>query len=50
VIQSTPFVSREFSPAIEEDKGSSALPWILAGVVLLFCLAATAFAVFYFLK
>lgn len=50
VIQSTPFVSREFSPAIEEDKGSSALPWILAGVVLLFCLTATAFAVFYFLK
>lgn len=49
-IQSTPFVSREFSPAIEEDKGSNVLPWILAGVGLLFCLALAAFAVFYFIQ
>ena len=49
IIQSRPFVSREFQPAIEEEKGSSALPWILAGAVLLFCLALAAFAVFYFM-
>lgn len=46
-IQSRPFISREFSPAIEEDKGSNALPWILAGIALLFCLVLAAFAVFY---
>lgn len=50
VIQSHPFVSREFQPAIEEDEESSALPWILAGVALLFCLALAAFAVFYFIQ
>ena len=49
IIQSRPFVSREFQSAIEEDKGSSTLPWILAGAVLLFCLALAAFAVFYFM-
>lgn len=48
-IRSRPFVSREFQPAIEEDKGSSALPWILAGAALLFCLALAAFAIFYFM-
>lgn len=46
-IQSRPFISREFSPTIEEDKGSNALPWILAGIALLFCLVLAAFAVFY---
>ncbi len=50
LIQSRPFVSREFAPAIEEDKGSSALPWLLAGAALLFCLALAAFAVFYFMR
>ena len=49
-IQSRPFISREFQPAIEEDKGSSALPWVLAGAALLFCLALAAFAVFYFIQ
>ena len=48
--QSKPFISREFSPAIEEDKGSNALPWVLAGIGLLFCLAVAAFAVFYFMQ
>ncbi len=48
-IQSIPFVSREFSPAIEEDKGSNALPWLLAVAALIFCLALAAFAVFYFM-
>lgn len=46
-IQSRPFIPREFSPAIEEDKGSNALPWILAGIALLFCLVLAAFVVFY---
>lgn len=49
MIQSRPFVSREFTPAIEEDKGSNALPWILAGAALLFCLVLAGFAVFYFI-
>jgi hypothetical protein len=49
IIQSRPFISREFQPVIEEDKGSNALPWMLAGAALLFCLALAAFAVFYFM-
>lgn len=48
--QSKPFVSREYSPAIEEEKSSSALPWILGAVALLFYLAIAAFAVFYFMR
>lgn len=50
LIKSRPFVSREFSPAIQEEKGSNFLLWALAGVVLLFCLAAAAFAIFYFMR
>lgn len=48
--QSQPFVSREFSPAIEEEKSSSALPWVLGVAALLFCLALAAFALFYFIQ
>lgn len=48
--QSKPFVSREFSSAIEEEKSSSALPWVLGAVALFFCLALAAFALFYFIQ
>jgi len=47
---SNPLISQEFNPAIREEKGSNILPLALTGIVLLFCLAIAAFAVFYFMR
>jgi hypothetical protein len=47
VMQSRPFVSREYSPVIQEEGGSNFLPWVSAGGVLLLCLLAAAIGVFY---
>ncbi len=46
-IQSTPFISQEYSSVIQEEGGSNIFPWIIAGLVLLLCLAAAAVGVFY---
>lgn len=49
-ISSKPFISGAYSSAIQEDKGSNVLLWILAGVVLFLCLAISVFVIFYFMQ
>lgn len=39
-IKSTPFVSREYKPVIEEDKGTNPLLWLLIGGAVALCIAA----------
>lgn len=46
---SKPFVSREYNPAIEEDRPSP-LVWIMIGLALLLCLAISAVGVFFLLR
>lgn len=45
--QSTPFVSREYNPVIQEDKGSSILTWLLIGIGFMACLGIAVVAVFF---
>ncbi len=47
--QSKPFVSREYTPAIQEESGTSVFPWVIGGIMIVFCLAIAAFGVFYFI-
>ncbi len=49
-VQSRPFVSHETTSAIQEDKGSNALPWLLAGLAVFVCLTVAAIVVFYFMQ
>lgn len=46
-IKSTPFVSREYNPVIQEDKSPSTMIWILVGIALMACLGIAAVAVFF---
>jgi len=48
--QSKPFISENYSPAIQEGNKSSALQWILLGALLFFCVVAIALATFFFLQ
>lgn len=47
--QSKPFVSREYTPAIQEESGTSIFPWIIGGIMLVLCLAMAAFGVLYYI-
>ena len=38
--QSTPFVSREYKPVIEEEKGSNLLLWVLIGAATALCIGS----------
>lgn len=49
VVTSRPLVSREYNPAIQEDKPNSML-WIMIGMALMICLAVAAAGVFFLLK
>jgi hypothetical protein len=40
--KSQPFVSREYMPTIQEDKGPNLMIWGIAGLALIICLAAAA--------
>ncbi|NJN79995.1 MAG: hypothetical protein HC797_05740 [Anaerolineales bacterium] len=44
--QSTPFVSREYNPVIQEDKGPGILIWLLIGIGLLVCVGFGLAAIF----
>jgi len=41
-VQSTKFVSREYKPVIEEEKGTNPLLWLLIGVSAAVCIGAAA--------
>lgn len=43
-IKPTPFVSREYKPVIEEDKGSNPLLWLLIVAGLVLCIGAAVIA------
>ncbi len=43
---SKPFVSREYNPAIQEDKGPSFMVWVAVGLGLLVCLGIAAVGIF----
>ena len=49
VVQSQPFVSREYAPAIQEESGRSIFPMVLGGIILFFCLAAGVISIFFFM-
>jgi len=49
VVQSQPFVSREYAPAIQEESGRSIFPMVLGGIILFFCLAAGVISIFFFI-
>ncbi|MBK7318516.1 hypothetical protein [Candidatus Villigracilis affinis] len=48
-VQSQPFVSREYAPAIQEESGRSIFPMVLGGIILFFCLAAGVISIFFFM-
>lgn len=48
-IKSTPFVSREYNPAIEEESSSNFKTWLIAGIAIMACLGVVAVAVFVFM-
>ena len=49
MVTSRPFVSREYNPTVQEDKGMGPVAWIGFGVALLMCCAGAAtVAVFFF--
>jgi hypothetical protein len=43
---SKPFVSREYNPAIQEDKGPGVMVWVAIGLGLLLCLGIAAVGIF----
>lgn len=47
---SKPLVPQGTNPAVQEESGPNVLLLSLAGIVLVFCLAIAAFAVFYFMR
>jgi len=47
IVTSSPLVSREYNPAIQEEK-SNPLIWILIGAALLLCLAVAVIGIFFF--
>jgi hypothetical protein len=47
-VKSTPFVSREYHPVIQEDSASNIKIWLLIGLAFMACLGAMAIAVFIF--
>jgi hypothetical protein len=47
---SQPIASQEYPSVIQDGGGSKILPWVLAGIVLFFCLAIATVGVFYFLQ
>lgn len=48
-IQSTPFISKEYAPVIQEESSPSVFPMVIAGIILLFLLAVLGFGIFYFM-
>ncbi|MBL8051185.1 MAG: hypothetical protein JNM46_08185 [Anaerolineales bacterium] len=46
-IKSTPFVSREYNPVIQEDKSPNIMIWLLVGIGLMICLGIVAVAIFF---
>lgn len=48
-VKSTPFVSREYKPVIEEESSSNFKTWLIAGIAIMACLGAMAVAVFLFM-
>ena len=46
-IKSTPFVSREYKPVIEEDKGTNPLLWLLIGAAFALCIGAAIVGFFF---
>lgn len=46
---SQPFVSREYAPTIQEDKGPNVVIWVLAGLVAVLCLALAAAGIYFFM-
>jgi hypothetical protein len=49
MVTSRPFVSREYNPTIQEDKGMSPAIWVGIGIAVLACCAGTAAVVAFFL-
>lgn len=47
---SQPFISREYTPTIQEDKGPNIMVWVIAGLAVVFCLAAAAAGIFFFMQ
>ncbi len=47
---SQPFVSREYTPTIQEDKGPNIMVWVITGLAMVFCLAAAAAGIFFFMQ
>lgn len=49
-VTSRPFVSREYNPTVQEDKGMSPVMWIVIGVALMMlcCMGAGAVAAFFY--
>ena len=48
-LKSTPFVSREYQPVIQEETNSNFKTWLLAGIVIMACLGVIAVAFFVFM-
>ena len=48
-IQSTPFISKEYAPVIQEENSPSIFPMVIAGIILLFLLAVSGFGIVYFI-
>lgn len=48
-VKSTPFVSREYNPVIQEDSGSNIKTWLVMGLAIMACLGVMAIAAFIFL-
>lgn len=46
-LTSKPFISREYNPVIQEDKGPSIATWLFVGIGLILCLGIAAVAVFF---
>lgn len=49
MVASRPFVSREYNPTVQEDKGMSPVMWIGIGVALLMCCTGAAAVAAYWL-
>lgn len=47
---SQPFVSREYTPTIQEDEGPNIMVWAIAGLALVVCLAAAAAGIYFFMQ
>jgi phage-related protein len=46
---SQPFFSHEYTPAIQEGKGSNLMIWVIAGLAVVLCLAATVAGIYFFM-